>query len=294
MISFLGIAFTASWAADPEYSREVRRWKSVTPPPETDEYRLTAWFEAASTLSKSYEWRVFVEHDLVYAQLASEPRPDNKERPKFEPKTEDFSAGPETAFMRVDEGWLVGFNQGEFGAALYWFSRDGKQNYKISDHQVVHFFSSLDGLYAIQGLDHMGYSRGSIIRIARPEAGERWRASTVVELPAAPCTISTRRDGTMFVTSPNSIVAISRDRKSTTLLQNPWWYRPTSAVLSPDQQKLYIGMDYFVGEFDIPEKKLRLLVPSDIFLKPFRESEQRLREYEAKNNMRFYRRPPRK
>ena len=41
---------------------------------------------------------------------------------------------------RVDDGWLVGFNKGEFGAALYWFSADGKQNYKISDHQVWEFF----------------------------------------------------------------------------------------------------------------------------------------------------------
>jgi hypothetical protein len=98
----------------------------------------------------------------------------------------------------------------------------------------------------------------------------------------------------MFITSPDWIITVSRGRKVTTLLQDPWWYRPTSAVLSPDERKLYIGMQYFVGEFDIPTKTLRLLVPSDIFLEPFRESEKRLREYEAKNNMRFYRRPPRK
>ena len=62
-----------------------------------------------------------------------------------------------------------------------------------------------------------------------------------------------------------------------------------------DQQKLYIGMDYFVGQFDIETKKLRLLVPSDTFLEPFRESEKRLKEYQVKNpNVHFYQRPSRK
>lgn len=294
VISFFGLAVTAILAADPEYPREVRQWQEVNLPPESDEYRRTAWFEAASFFSKSYEWRVIAEHDRVCAQLASEPQRLHRDRPEFSPKTEEFSTGPETSFRRVEDGWLTGFNVGEFGAALYWFSRDGKQNYKISDHQVVDFFSGLDGLYAIEGLGHMGYSSGSVIRIARAGPGERWQSSTVVELPDEPCTVSTRRDGTMFITSSHSIVAISPDRQVTTLLQEPWWYRPTSSVLSPDERKLYIGMQYFVGEFDIQTKTLRLLVPSDIFLEPVRKSEKRLREYEAKNNMRFYRRPPRK
>jgi hypothetical protein len=295
VISFLGAAITAIWAADPEYSREVRQWQAVSLPPEADEYRQTAWFEAASMFSKSYEWRVFVEHDQVGAQLASEPDRTHRDRPKFTPETERFSTGPETAFMRVDDGWLVGFNQGEFGAALYWFSRDGNQSYKVSDDQVVAFFSVPGALYAIEGLAHMDVSQGSVIRIARAEPGERWRASTLVELPHAPCTVSTRRDGSMFIASPNSIVAISRDQKVTTLLQDPSWYRPTSSVLSPDEQKLYIGMQYFVGEFDIGTKILRLLVPSDTFLEPLRESEKRLREFQVKNpNMHFYQRPSRK
>ena len=291
VISFLGVAITAIGAAFPEYPREVRQWQQVSLPPKDDEYRMTAWFEAASFFSKSWEWRVFVEHDHVCARLSSEPPREAKERPRFTPKTQEFVARDETALQRVEDGWLVGFNDGEFGGALYWFSREGQQHYKISNHQVVDFFSGLDGIYAIEGLGHMGYSSGSVIRIAPAEPGGRWQASTVVKLPLAPCTVSTRRDGTMFITSPHCIVAVGRDRRLTTLLRDPWWYRPTSAVLSPDEQKLYIGMDYFVGEFDIPARTLRLLVPSDTFLEPFREAEERLKGYEATHNMRFYRRP---
>ena len=291
VISFLGVAITAIGAAFPEYPREVRQWEEVSLPPKDDEYRMTAWFSAASAFSKSWEWRVFVEHDQVCAQLKSEPQPSRRDRPEFSPKAGEFSTRPDTAFMRVTDGWLTGFNDGEFGAALYWFSRDGQQHYKISDHQVVDFFSGLDGIYAIEGLGHMGYSNGSVIRIAPAQPGGHWQASTIVKLPRDPCTVSTRRDGTMFITSPDCIVAVGRDRSVNTLLRDPWWYRPTSAVLSPDEQKLYIGMNYFVGEFDIAARTLRLLVPSDTFLEPFREAEKRLKDYEATHNMRFYRRP---
>ena len=291
VISFLGVAITAIGAALPEYPREVRQWQEVSLPPKDDEYRTTAWFEAASSFSESWKWRVFVEHDQVCAQLSSEPQPSHHDRPSFSPKAGEFSTRPDTAFMRVTDGWLTGLNDGEFGAALYWFSRDGQQNYKISDHQVVDFFSGVDGIYAIEGLGHMGYSSGSVIRIALAEPSGHWQVSTVAKLPSDPCTISTRRDGTMFITSPDRIVAVGRDRTVTTLLRNPWWYRPTSAVLSPDEQKLYIGMDYFVGEFDIAARTLRLLVPSDTFLEPFRKAEKHMKDYEATHNMRFYRRP---
>ena len=293
-LTFVALIFTSTWAATPEYSQEVKRWHEAAIPPKDDEYRLTAWFSAASFFSNSYEWRVFVERGEIRAQLASEPHQETKERPAFQPKADIFVAQPETAIQRVDDGWLVGFNEGEWGGALYWFSLDGKQNYKISAHQVVDFFTGSVGVYAIEGLAHMDYVRGAAIRIARAKPRDRWQASIVANLPDAPCTVSVRRDGTAFITSPSSIVALNRDGKLTTLLQDPWWYRPTSAVLSPDEQKLYLGMWYFVAEFDIATKKLRLLVPSDAFLEPFHVSEQQMRDYEAKNNMIFYRREPRK
>ena len=50
-------------------------------------------------------------------------------------------------------------------------------------------------------------------------------------------------------------------------------------MLSSDEQKLYIGMRQFVGEFDLSTKKLRLLIPSDAFLNKLpKEDEQRIRK----------------
>ena len=99
----------------------------------------------------------------------------------------------------VDDGWLIGFNEGEFGGALYWFSRDGKRSFVISSDQIVDFFSLADGLYAIEGLAHMSASRGSILRISRPKQGVPWQARSVLALPYAPYAVTVRRDGTAVI-----------------------------------------------------------------------------------------------
>lgn len=269
-------------AADPKYPREVAQWQEVSVPPETDRDAHRVWLYAANYSDKT--WRVFVERDRICAQLTTEPSERQQERPKFTPKTDRFTDA--SIFAHVDDGWLVAFNEGEFGAALYWFSLDGKHSYEVSHHQVVDFFVLPDGrLYAIEGLSHMAIDEGSIIKITRSEPTGRWQASTVTRLPGAPYAISVRRDGTMFVVLSDALVSISaRYEINTLLLPNAPWgsggLYPDSSVLSPDEQKLYIGMRQFVGEFDIATKKLRLLIPSDAFLnKLSREDERRIRQY---------------
>ena len=61
---------------------------------------------------------------------------------------------------------------------------------------------------------------------------------------------------------------MSSDLKVETLLPDAPWdaLYPSCSVLALDEQKLYIGMRQFVGEFDLKAKALRFLVPSDHFL----------------------------
>jgi hypothetical protein len=175
----------------------------------------------------------------------------------------------------------VAFNHGEFGAALYWFSNDGKRHYKISDHQVVDFAALPNGVHAIEGLAHLGISRGSLIRIARPGPRARWRAMPVISLPFAPYAMSVRRDNSLLVTLSDALLSVGEDNAKTTLLGNAPWsgLYPNSSVLSLDERKLYIGMRQFVAEFDIPTRKLRLLIPSDDFLNTLpKVDEQRIRK----------------
>lgn len=276
--SFLALSLLAS-AAELEYPREVAQWQEVGVPPDPHSGAWMVWFHSANY--SDHEWRVLIERGQIAAQLTAAQPPAQRERPEFTPKVGQFRGA--SSFTRVDDGWLVGFNRGEFGAALYWFSAEGKRNYKISDHQVADFFSQPDGWYAIEGLAHLTSSQGSVIRITRPQPHEPWQASTVAKLPFAPYAVSVRRDGTMLITLSDALVSVGTDGKVATLLADAPWgsLYPNSSVLSPGEQKLYIGMRQFVGEFDLATKKLRLLIPSDAFLNklPKKEEEQIRKQY---------------
>ena len=251
-------------AAEPEYLRDIAKWQEVAVPSESDQGAWMVWSYAASY--SKHEWRVFTKDSQPQAQLSQEILEKRPDRPNFTPEAGRFRGA--SAYAVVDDGWLVGFNQGEFGAALYWFSHDGKSSYKISDHQVVDFFSLSNSVYAIEGLAHLSLSQGSVICITRSNDSKHWQATSVAKLPFAPYAVSVHRDGTLLITLSDSLVAIGSDRKIRTLLPNAPWdgLFPNSSVLSQNGQKLYIGMRQFVGEFDLITKKLRLLIPSKQFL----------------------------
>lgn len=272
ILTFLAVTVAAR-ASELSYPREIALWQDVAIPLETDRGARAAWSYAAN-YSRN-EWQVLADDKQVYAQRVSAKHPAPRKRPAFTPQTDQFRGA--TAFSAVDDGWLVAFNHGEFGAALYWFSNDGKQNYKISGHQVVEFFVLPDGVHAIEGLAHMGMSAGSIIRIARPEPHAHWKAAIVTALPSAPYAIAVGRDHTMFVTLSRALVSVGEDKKMTLLLADPPWggLYPNSSVLAPDERKLYIGMRQFVAEFDIQTKQLRLLIPSAVFLNKLPQEEDR-------------------
>jgi len=126
-------------------------------------------------------------------------------------------------------------------------------------------------------------SRGSVIRIARTNDNARWQATSVVELPFAPHAVSVRRDATIIITLSHSLVSVGADRKVQTLLPDAPWrgLYPNSSVLSENEEKLYIGMRQFVGEFNPTTKKFRFLIPSRQFLHklPKEEAERIRKQY---------------
>ncbi|MEO7494693.1 MAG: hypothetical protein ABIT83_22005 [Massilia sp.] len=277
LIAMLAAGFNAQ-AANAEFPDDVTRWQDISVPPETSRGDRAVWSYAANY--SRHEWRVVAEAGQIHAQLKGREQAAKGERPDFTPQADKFRRA--SAFFAVDDGWLVAFNQGEFGAALYWFSADGQQNYKISDHQVVEFFVLADGIHAIEGLAHgvhlkgMPVGRGSIVRIARPSQDVHWQASSVIPLPGAPFSVAVRRDGSALVTLWDRLVSLGKDGKITTLLADAPWdgMYPNSSVLSADQQKLYIGMRQYVAELDIPTANLRFLLPSPAFLNAIPEKDQ--------------------
>lgn len=267
----LMLSADAAQATEPTYSPDISVWQEVPIPPSSQTAERMIWQFASN--SSEISWQVYLDQNRPYAKLISGSNNPSWDPVPFEARADSFRGA--RRFKEVDDGWLVGFNNGEFGAALYWFDRRGKHHYRISSDQVVAFFSLSDGIYALEGLAHMAVSCGSLIRIARPTPNSRWRASTAVRLPFAPATISVRGDDSMIIALSDSLVSVGKDRQVRTLIADAPWsgLYPTSSVLLPDESRLYIGMRQFVGEVDLRTNRLRLLLPSDALLNKLPDSQ---------------------
>jgi len=259
------------------YDSDVSTWLEVprSPAPNSDE--RFAWVNASNR--SRYYWKVFKEGHTIKATLDEEGI-SSSEKPPFTPQAEDFQDRYPYASLKVDDGWLIGFNQGEFGRALYWFDRTGQSRYKISNHQVVAFFRSSDGILAIEGLAHLSSSRGSIIRLRK---SKRWQAEKVTLLPEAPYAGVQFRDGRLLLVLSGSLAEYARKGDRETLKfhekDGNWGgLYPNSVILTADQTKAYIGMQQFVAEYEFERRILRFLLPDVSFLNKLdAEEEQDIR-----------------
>lgn len=259
--------------------QDVSTWQEVTRSPTLESGSRMVWADAANR--SGYYWKVFKEGHTVKATLDKGGKRSH-EKPPFTPQAEDFQDIYPYASLKVVDGWLIGFNQGEFGRALYWFDGSGQSRYKISDHQVVAFFSSSDGIVAIEGLAHLSYSYGSIIRLAKRQ---QWQAEKLTLLPEAPKAGVQLQDGRLLLVLSDSLAEyfLKGDRERLEFLEKDGGWiglYPNSVVLTDDETRAYIGMRQYVAEYDFKRRMLRFLVPDLSFLNKLdADEEQDIRRF---------------
>lgn len=145
--------------------------------------------------------------------------------------------------LAVADGFVIGFDAGEWGGSLWWYSKDGAQSTKLADenvHGLVAF--GADAVGAIEGLSHMGTSEG---RVRWIERGGGWHGAGETKLDAGPSTFVAASDA-LYVLTTESLQRVGKDRKAVSI-------QPvTTAQMYPDSMaidaagELWIGMRQFV------------------------------------------------
>jgi len=178
--------------------------------------------------------------------------------------------------IEVGDGYLVGFNRGEWGGELYWFSKNGEEKYKISGHQIVQFIKRDNKIYAIEGLAHLS-TGGSIIEIEKEEG--KWIAKEFLKLPTTPEAVqldskgnfivvtfgtnwSFDKGGMTVINATPGLFSIDREANIDTLVKDGIWgdyLYPSSMVIQNDV--VYIGMRKGVYKFDLTTKRDEWLLP---------------------------------
>lgn len=230
----------------PDAEQKVATWDEHAPPVYPD----SAWFEANHSRE---EWQVFVQNGTVWAKPYSERTPELMPLP-FRLTAGYITAPPQTApgtstyakekARRVSDGWILWTNHGEWGGRVDWFSPDGTRHYKISRDQITAYAQTPDGLFAVQGLEHMGIRRGTLLQLVK-NAGGKWEARTLVDLKDAPYALLTEPDGAFLIVTSTKLlrVRVAPQKTVTPLVENTFWWGmyPNSLAAAPNGE-YFIGM----------------------------------------------------
>jgi hypothetical protein len=255
------------------YNNGVQDWIEITRPiGKITSAPVVIWSSEANY--SEYEWRVFKNKGITQAALLPKyPTMQDANLPsaiKLLADKKDVGYG--YIFQQVNDGWLVAYNKGEFGAMLWWFSHHGSEESKISKHHINQFLDVNGVVYAIEGLAHEGFSHGSIITILKEN--DNWMTKTIVKTADSPRTF-VRYGESGFVIAFFDSIAVYQKTNGIKILANNLWsgFYPNSIVLSANKSKAYVGMRQYVCEVDLKSGKTRYLIPDRSFLNKHSEEE---------------------
>lgn len=173
--AFLAIAITLLTTAN-AYSDSIPRTQFVEVEPFNDPEQL------ACTRKDDHSWHVqqianaLVISEWRHVQLGEPTPPDLKAKLSAvtEKRVPTFSGSKKmrdlhpvlvhtpSAFLRTKNGWLVGFDAGEFGGGLWWFDENSDESFSL-DYLNVHDIKTANGEIVVgSGLAHSYNDTGRV------------------------------------------------------------------------------------------------------------------------------------
>lgn len=165
--------------------------------------------------------------------------------------------GGQRSVVPVSDGWLVGFDHGEWGGGLWWYSQNGRTSRQLRpspnapahpEDQLpatnVRGFALVGGdVLVLMGRDHVTLRSGRVFRAVRE--GKRWTLAPVAVLDGSPDAWVVEGTDLLALTQTGLWrVAAGREAEQIAPVMTGGLY-PNSLVRGPDSA-LYVGMRRFV------------------------------------------------
>jgi hypothetical protein len=192
------------------------------------------------------EWRVSLS-EAGTAQIVSRPKPYGAKSSKLDlpvgVKRQKGMIGVESTF-KLQNGWLLGFDAGEFGGGLWFADVDGKTQ-ELSKENVHGFIETQQGVLVFVGLAHMGFDSGKVL-IVPYKINSQTDLRTLAELDGAPEAVSKLSADTALVITTQGISQIASSGVSKTLLHRRFSGLYPNSVVYASDSAIYAGMRLFV------------------------------------------------
>jgi hypothetical protein len=146
--------------------------------------------------------------------------------------------------LRVKNGWLLGFDGGEFGGGLWLATLDGK-THLLSEENVHGFVETTQGVLVFVGLDHMDTDSGKVM-IVPYAITSKTDLKTLVNLDGAPQAFTKLSADTALVVTTHGISRITATGASERLLSRSFGMLYPNSIVSAPDGTIYAGMRLFV------------------------------------------------
>ncbi len=191
------------------------------------------------------EWRVVLNGE--HLQIRLDTKRDHQDALPSGITSRNVAVGSKADrhIIRVDDGWLVGMDVGEFGGGLWWFSANGRHSKKLSDENVHGLANTSRGVLALVGLAHLGLDSGQVLRITDGEAFNR-KIEVLADLGSAPEAFVVESPDTVIIMTTMGLVRVRTSGKVEELFKTNYeLLYPNSMTLSASGV-IHVGMRLFV------------------------------------------------
>ncbi|MBW1296364.1 hypothetical protein [Aquimarina litoralis] len=170
----------------------------------------------------------------------------------------DFSNKSRQINIKVSNGYLVGFDTGEFGGSLYWFDNNGIEKYKICNGRIKNIHQLNESYLVTEGLEHLNIDKGQILQIKLK--GGKWVAEKYLELnnvPFVSMMINSKKD--LLILTSKKLLKVTTDKKVIEIIPDGFWRNlyPNSGLIRG--KIAYFGMRNGILKVDINTEKANWL-----------------------------------
>lgn len=154
----------------------------------------------------------------------------------------------------TSSGWLVGFDAGEFGGGLWWFSRDGSQTIELLSENVHAIYQIKKSILILTGLNHMGLNYGHVYKF--DDTSDKATVTSVADLGGSPEASTVDSGDNIIVATPDRVLRVDKDGKTNEMYKSGEHLTyPTSAAVDTNGV-VYVAMRFFVLRL-IPQEASR-------------------------------------
>jgi hypothetical protein len=141
--------------------------------------------------------------------------------------------------VEVEDGWIQGYDAGEWGGALIWFSKKGEGHRILSRRNTTLVARTRKGIFAIQSLTHMMFWYADLVQIVRTKDG--WSTRVVTNLHVAPNPIF--QDGDRFLYATSTFVSTLETDGTQRELYRPHFQMRVNSMVRRRNGELWLGTE---------------------------------------------------